>query len=213
MQNTLSSPQTLRHARGFTLIEVLVTLVVFAGLSVGAMTVLSQSIAAKNQVDRLNESVGQLRRGHALLKADLSQLVNRPTRDAFGAQRNSSFSGHANFRDGPLLRFVRDGWENPSGLERRSSLQRVEYFIEENNLVRRSYYHPDSASDDQELDLVILSGVEEVEFAFFVQGQWHEVWSSGEGSQGALPAAIAIDIESIALGRIRQVFLASELSL
>lgn len=205
----------VRHgsARGFTLVEVLVTLVVFSILSISGITILSQSIAAKGQADAVNQTIEQLRRTHTLLKSDLAQVTPRQTRDRFGARSGAVFEGGIGIGDQPILQFVRDGWDNPSGLERRSSLQKVEYRLEGTAFVRRAYMHLDHASADQSVDLVLLEDVTSVDVSFFVQGQWYSTWAASSSGARPFPHAVAVTLRTAGLGEIRQVFQTSGLSL
>lgn len=195
--------------RGFTLVEVLVTLVVFSMLSVAGLSVLNQSITAKGQADRINEHVEQLRRTHALLKSDLAQLVQRPTRDRFGGRDPLIFVGGKTLETQSVLRLVRDGWDNPLGLERRSSLQKVEYHLQDGNLIRRAYLQLDSSANDQFIDLVLLSGVDAADLSFLVRGQWYDAWSVKANGMGVFPSVVAINFRTTELGEVRQVFLTS----
>lgn len=199
------------RTRGFTLVEVLVTLVVFSILSISGITILNQSISTKDQVDRVNHTVEQLRRTHALFKADFAQLVPRETRDQFGTPSGTVFSGGVSYGNQPILQFVRDGWDNPSGLERRSSLQRVDYLLKGNDLVRRAYVHLESGAEDHSIDLIMLEDVAALGLSFFVKGQWYDAWtvSRGEG----LPQAVAVTLRAAELGDIRLMFQTSGLSL
>jgi general secretion pathway protein J len=93
---------------------------------------LAGSVQASGQAQALVGASGDLARLRALLTADAGQAAPRPWRDREGRP-------HAAFavNDGALFTLVRRGWANPSQAPR-ASLQRVEWVIQGDTLVRRS---------------------------------------------------------------------------
>jgi len=107
--------------RGFTLVEMLVAIAVFATLSVAATALVSSVLTSKEQLDDVTERLRQLETARSLLKTDLIQAVTRPVRDANGAAEPYAFeAGGASSLD-PLLRLTRQGWRKRGKSQRRSS--------------------------------------------------------------------------------------------
>jgi len=68
------------------------------------------------------------------------------------------------------------GWRNPLGLPR-SEVQRVGYFIEEENLVRAYWPVLDRAQDTEPLFQTLLEDVQRLEFfALDNEGNEHSFW-------------------------------------
>ncbi|MEQ8736721.1 MAG: type II secretion system minor pseudopilin GspJ [Rhodospirillaceae bacterium] len=202
-----------RTESGFTLVEVLVTLAVFSMLSLIGGAVLNQSLNAKAQSDQMQHSIEDLQITRATLKADLSQISLRATRDAYGAQEPVVFAGGDTITLGTVLKLVRDGWQNPLGQDRRSSLQRVDYILENETLLRRAYPRLDGQSADNAQTQVLLKGVENLSVSFLIDGQWRTSWMVPARGPYVLPDAVALDLETQNLGALRQVFMTSGLVL
>jgi general secretion pathway protein J len=66
---------------GFTLVEVLVALAIFALLAGAGALVLSQTIDTRFALRAETDRIGDLQRMHAMLKADLAQAAPRRVRD------------------------------------------------------------------------------------------------------------------------------------
>ena len=194
-----------RSAAGFTLVEVLVTLVVFAMLSLAGTALLGQSLTAKEQADDINAAIKDLQITHALMKSDFGQMVGRTARDSYGVREVGT--GSAARPGAPVVKLVRDGWENPGGLTPRSSLQRVEYLIDEENLIRRVYPFVDGVAEADAYDQIILRGVSDIQVTYLFNGQWQAAWATAVQASSGLPEAVAIEFTSTAFGEIRQTFL------
>jgi general secretion pathway protein J len=202
-----------RTETGFTLVEVLVTLAVFSMLSLLGGAVLNQSLSAKAQSDQMQHSIEDLQVARATLKADLAQISLRATRDAYGTQEPMVFAGGDTASLGTVLKLVRDGWQNPLGQDRRSSLQRVDYVLEDGKLLRRVYPRLDGQAEGSAQTQVLLKGIENLSVSFLVDGQWRTAWVVPALGPYVLPEAVAIDLETRSLGMLRQVFMTSGLAL
>lgn len=202
-----------RVEAGFTLVEVLVTLAVFSMLSLMGGAVLNQSLSAKAQSDQMQQSIEDLQIARATLKADLAQISLRATRDAYGSQEPVVFLGGDTTSLGTVLKLVRDGWQNPLGQDRRSSLQRVDYLLEDGKLLRRTYPRLDGQAEGAAHSQVLLEGVETLSVSFLLDGQWRTAWMVPALGPYVLPEAVAFDLETRSLGVLRQVFMTSGVAL
>lgn len=126
---------------GFTLVEMLVALVIFALLAGAGVGILRASIDTQGAVDSRLGEIAQLGRLQALLASDLGQALDRPTRGP--GEERPSFDG-----GGRSMAFVRAGWSNLDR-EARSNLQRVEWRVEANHLARIAHQRLDGPSGGQ----------------------------------------------------------------
>ncbi len=154
----LETYQSRGKDEGFTLIEVLIALFLFALISVGTMTALTQSLRGKSQLEMAVKTINELNSARAIIGTDMSTLTLRPIRDELGGIKPYSLT-----TDGEaLLTFTRRGRENPGGLETRGDLERVEYLLAENNLIRRSFSHENPSSNPTYIDRVLLNNIQDV---------------------------------------------------
>ena len=140
---------------GFTLIEVLISLFIFALIMVGTMTALTQSLRGKARLETSLNDLNAINSARAIIRSDIDAIVFRPLRDELGGQLLYSLTTDGD----PLLSFTRAGLQNPGGLEIRGDLERVEYHFENGNLIRRSFDHVNPSSNGNEYDRVLIDSL------------------------------------------------------
>lgn len=161
------------HERGFTLIELLVALMIFAMLAAAGVLLLGNSVSAQAQIKLRLDDMGAVQRAGGALAADLGQAVPRISRTESGTLA-PAFWSHREGESVPVLQFVRGGWDNLGDLPR-PSLQKVEYWVRQGRLERRTYSQVDGAAGDE--PAALLEKVENVALRFRdAQGDWRDAW-------------------------------------
>lgn len=184
----------MRRTRGFTLLEVLIAVAVFAVVGVmaygGLQAVLAQQAIARDNADRFRE----LQFAMQQVSRDLLQLNPRPVREPLGDGYRAAL--YSDPRGEVLLEFTRGGWTNPLG-QPRAAVQRVAYVLEDDLLLRRHWFVPDQTLGEEPVERELLSGVQEVRLRFFGPGGWSEAWpAGGVGADPSLrPLAVEIALE------------------
>lgn len=189
-----------QFAQGFTLVELMIAILLFAMLSAAATGLLRFGVDARGRSFERLDTLATLTRTRALLSADLGQAAPRPWRDATGAGQ-PAFIGQ-NGGSGTLIRLVRRGWTN-DGAAARSSLQRVEYRLNGDRLERLSWPMVDGSAPNAPATLI--SGVTALSLRFYTEGQWRSDWIPR--SRAALPDAVELTITARAVPVLRQAFL------
>jgi len=189
---------------GFTLVEMLVALLIFALLSAVGVGVMAYAADNQGVVQARMNRLGEFQRARGLLQADLGQAAVRRVRGRDGVAARNAFVGSTTSAmdpAAPLLALVRRGWENPDG-EPRASLQYVEYRLVDGQLERSARTALDGAP--ALAPQVLLTGIESAAVAYHYRGQWSRGWPGGAG---AMPDAVRLELELTGLGRIEQLFL------
>jgi general secretion pathway protein J len=189
-------------AQGFTLVELMVALFIFALISAAGVTLLSYSVSAQASAGTRLDEVAALRRVGAILTADLAQAAPRISRDGSGAPQ-VAFEGGTGAPSEVALAFVRRGWRN-DGATARSSLQKVEYRLVDDRLERRVWDMVDGG--EPRSPSTVLSGVRALKLRYRTDAIWRERWDTAR--PGAMPKAVEAIIDIQGLGPVRQVFLA-----
>lgn len=186
---------------GFTLIEVLVSLLIFALIAAAGAAVLSLSIDNRFAIKAASERTADLQRMRSLLKADLGQAAARRSRGSTGRPMPLPMGGPAAPGD-PVLVLTRAGWTNP-GEQPRASLQRVEYRLVEDRLERRVSTHLDGARPGP--PQVLYRGVRDLTVAFIKDGQEAPAYITT--AERPLPDAVRIRMTLNGYGPVEQLFL------
>lgn len=191
---------------GFTLLELLVALSIFALLSAMAYGGLNAVMRSQQVTTEQAERLAQLQKAFFWLGRDITQASTRKIRDEFGDEQAAMVGISIGER---RLELSRNGWRNPVG-RKRSNLMRVAWGVRDETLVRLHWNVLDRAQDSKPLETEMLDDVEELELRFLDDKQkWHDVWpaiSRGEESKVALPLAVEVILETGREGRIRRVF-------
>ena len=191
--------------RGFTLLELLVALSIFAVISAlaygGMNQVLTQQALTEEKADRLQ----QLQITYTIFERDFAQLVNRPVRNAYG-----SAIGALTGSDGiDGVELTRAGRANPAGF-RRSDLQRVRYASEDEKLLRQAWKVLDRSPDSEAVQQVLYEPVKAFSLRYLDRtNQWREVWPPVGAAPGAvpgLPRVVEVTLETEDFGRLVWLF-------
>lgn len=165
---------------GFTLVEMLVAMVIFAMLAVAGVGLLRASVDTQTAIDNRLVGLNAQERLAALFTADLGQATARP-QVGLGESRQLSFTGTSS-----SVSLMRGGWANPDGLPR-SSLQRVEWTGSQSNVSRIAHLFLDGSDPGQ--PAIIQRDVETFTLRYRrADGSWTESFSSTELEM--LPAAV-----------------------
>lgn len=188
-----------RMAQGFTLLELLIAIALFALLGLATYRML-ESVLRSDEATRLQEQrLRELNRAIASFERDLQQAVPRPIRDGYGDER-SAFIGQQGAEDGQsIVELTRSGWRNPTGLQR-ANLQRVRWRLNEQTLERVYWVVLDRDLDSEPRVQRVLEDLEDMRLRYMdEQGGWRDEWPPFDFNRGSpqtsaerLPVAVEL---------------------
>lgn len=178
--------------RGFTLLELVVAIAVFAVVAAMAYEGLRIIIKSRQQVDGELDHLADLQQAINVMSSDIRQTVLRPVRDNQGSNEPALLV----MRDrASRLLFTRTGHANPLALPR-SGMQRTLYTLEGNTLVRSTYNTLDRAPGEQPIATPLLDGVTGFEIQLLDRTNvWRYDWPPPENTPVPLmPRAIRFNL-------------------
>jgi general secretion pathway protein J len=120
-----------KNQKGMTLLEVLVAMTLMVIISAMSYASLNGLIDAKIHTDEVALGIRQELMTSQQLSKDIHAMIKRRIRNEFGEYVTAIIGGYIS------LEFTRNGHSNPLNIHR-SDLQRVQWFIQDNQLFRRS---------------------------------------------------------------------------
>lgn len=197
------------RAAGFTLLEVLIALGIFALIGVASWRVLDVLVSSEAASARHAEAMRERLRALDWVRRDLLQAVARPVRDEQGRELEAMRFLEVDRG----LELTRGGWMNPRGIER-SDLQRVAYRLgphpeagqedsphygdDKQYLLRDVWLALDRTAETPRLTQALLPDVRLLEWRFLGNGwqtRWPPASEGGRRDLTVLPTLVELSIE------------------
>jgi general secretion pathway protein J len=196
-----------KSVRGFTLVELLVAIFIFAIVSAIAMggynELVKQSDIASDGAARTRNVQSAMQR----MVMDFTSLEPRPIREPLGDSLQPALRSDA--RTEQLAELTHSGWSNPAGVPR-STLQRVSYRLEDNKLMREYWVVLDRTLTGEPERAELIDDVKRVALRFMDNNRsWHEQWPplgySAPDAPQLRPIAVEITLELEDWGELKRI--------
>ncbi|OOE34531.1 type II secretion system protein GspJ [Salinivibrio kushneri] len=194
-----------RVERGFTLLEVLLALVVFASISLTAYQVLQTVQRSDEQSQQVGETLQQLQRALVIMDSDFRQMAARRQRVEGQAPTEQLLMAGSDVLQSDAMgaRFTRTGWINPQMRFPRGEVVAVGYRQREGKLERLRWRYPDQAASDEPAVATLLSDIDDLSFRFYVKQSWQD----GFDTKHALPKAVQVRFTHPRYGQLVRTYL------
>lgn len=191
--------------KGFTLIEVLVSIAIFATLSVAAYQVVNQVQRSNEVSTERSARLNALQRSLVILDNDFRQMAQRQFRTN-GEEASSKLILMQEYlldSDTIGVMFTRLGWHNPQQQFPRGEVTKVGYRIKEETLERVWWRYPDTPTGQEGVVTPLLEGIEAFNLEFYNGSSWLKEWQTDR----ALPKAVKLKLTLKDYGEIERIYL------
>lgn len=201
----------MKNTRAFTLIEIMIALFIFAIMSAIIATVLYTVFNTREDSQAFSARLSQLQFAVIIIENDIEQIIPK-TIISQNKIRLPALIG-----DTEKIEFTRTGYTNPDYQFQRSQLQRVEYYVEDNKLIRQSWDSLNRNNETKTNKRVLLDDVDRIHIEYLaIRQQFFNQWPSSSAIQTtsanqskvllALPKAIKIDLHINNWGQLPLLF-------
>ncbi|MEH0690735.1 type II secretion system minor pseudopilin GspJ [Vibrio cholerae] len=193
------------QTQGFTLIEVLVAMAIFASLSVAAYQVLNQVQRSNALSEQRSARLGELQRSLVYLDNDFRQMALRQMRSGGDSPSSTLIAWQDNLLDSDEkgVMFARLGWFNPQQQFPRGEVTKVGYRIQDGVLQRIWWRYPDTPTGQAGIVMPLLDKVEQFDLRFFDGSEWQREWRVSN----QLPSAVVLTLTLEDYGEIERIYL------
>lgn len=182
---------------GFTLLEVVVSVALFAIIAALAYGGLDSVLRARAQMAEQAAALARLQFAVGQIERDLRAIADRPVRDAQGQSQPALFGTSTGFE------LSRHGYANALGAAR-AEIERASYRRQQQNLLRLRWPVLDRAPGTRPDEVELLSGVSDFRLRYFSRsGREYDRWPA-PGNTELRPRRVEVEIEVEGLGRIRR---------
>ena len=227
----------IKHKRvnnnsGFTLIEVLVAMSIFAILAILTLRGLNTTMEAKTRSQHALDQLAEIEMSYIIIQRDIEQIINRNVTEPGGGIKLAFMTPIDNLtsagtksglkeQDGyNRLEFTRTGDDDNAILAQKvSELLRVAYYHDQDTLVRNVWRQVDAASTTYVDKRRLLSNIEKLDISYIdAYGKVSQTWRAVPAKNNLnanqptmmLPRGVIMSINIKNYGNIEWVFVLPE---
>ncbi|MCX7125332.1 MAG: type II secretion system minor pseudopilin GspJ [Gammaproteobacteria bacterium] len=178
-----------KSTSGFTLIEILIALMIFAIMGVLAAMSLHSIINTHEKLKKSDAEIMQLQMAITLMRRDIMQVIDRKIQVSGGTEEPAFMTSMGG------IAFTRAGLFNPLNISQQSNMQRVGYALQGGNLVRLTWDVLDQAPKSTSEAQILLKGVRSIEWQFIdSNGKKSTIWPPSETTTTSIAGQPAVPI-------------------
>lgn len=187
--------------RGFTLIELMVAVAIFAAIAAIAYGSIAALLSARERLESAETQLRSLQTALSTFERDIRSAVARPVREPYGDSRPALIGE----RGGVTLTRLRSG-----GLADASAQpQRVGYALDAQRWTRIVWPVTDAAPSTRPRTATLLDTVQGVSIRYLdTEGRWRDVWPAANvtapAQLTALPRALDLRVRTSGFGELRR---------
>lgn len=159
----------MKQHRGFTLLEMIVAIGIFAVIATISFASLNRFLDDQTRLESRLDDLNNLQMAFTIIQQDLQYLAQRPVRDGFGDLEAAVVLNPRQSLPDELVRFTT--YQRNSSVPGFSRLMRVSYRFEDDKFYRVNWHILDRDQDSAEVKRILLSGLRDVSLSLLVANE------------------------------------------
>jgi len=173
--------------KGFTIIEVLISLVILSMIAIVSSNILKSSLDTEQETSLQLDSIKELNLASTIFRRDLRQIVNINSKDFYGNNLSGTLISQINSQS---LMFN----SNIKSLSNEvSSIKRIQYELINKSFIRKQYFSANPYNQDDFTSVELLRDIDSLNFSFFHENSWHASWPINLVTSSQIPILIKIE--------------------
>jgi type II secretion system protein J len=175
------------NRKGFTIIEVLVTLIILSMIAMISSNILQSSLISEKESSERLSSMTEISLASSSVRRDIRQIVNVSIKDFYGNKLYGTFISDMN-KENLMFTTKVKSFSNEV-----SPLKRVEYVIEDKNFIRKQYYSSNPYTLDSYNESILIKNIDNFKMSFLDSNKWHQSWPVNKITSKKIPTLIKIE--------------------
>lgn len=173
--------------KGFTIIEVLVSLAILSMIALVSSNILKSSLATEQQTKQHLDAIKELNLASTIIRRDIRQIVNVSSKDFYGNDMYGTFISPINSQS---LMFS----SNIKSLsDEISPIKRIQYELVDGTLNRKQFFSSNPYEPDDYTNTELINNIDYLEFTYLYENSWHESWPISLITSKKIPTLIKIE--------------------
>lgn len=172
--------------QGFTLIEVLISIVIVTIITIVSTNILQSSLSSRDATFKVLNQVQQFNLASTMMRRDLRQAINVPMRDFYGNNFNATLLSPQGSNQLMFTTLIHD--EDLSV----SNVRRIEYLYDENKFFRRQYYVDNPYLNEDYFQTDLFEEIDDFRVSFSNGNKWVNHWPIDPITERTIPTLVRI---------------------
>ena len=175
--------------KGFTLIEVLVSLVILSMIAIISSNILQSSLDTERTVTQRLHSARSLNFSSIIIKRDIRQIINVPLRDYYGNSMQATMVGSNTDKKISFNSKIKSISNDVS------PIKRIEYTFQDETFIRKQFFSANPYDIDEYFDSQLMNNVSSMDIQFMHERQWYSKWPINQITQRKIPTLIKFQLK------------------
>ena len=146
--------------KGFTIIEVLVSLVILSMIAIVSSNILKSSLETEQETSLQLDSIKELNLASTIVRRDFRQIANVSLKDYYGNNLYGTLISKVNSKSIIFNSNIK------SISNEVSPIKRINYELTDNKLIRKQFFSSNPYSQDDFIQMELIKDIENLQFFF-----------------------------------------------